>query len=65
MSLVGNKMGCWIDKKRAKRMSLLKIPNIIQRLARINRVPTTNPRGKWSTKSLEAAMDAIEKGTTS
>jgi len=46
-------------------MSLFKISNIIQRLARTNRVHATNPRGKWLSESLEATMDAIEKGITS
>jgi hypothetical protein len=36
-----------------------------QRPVRTNRVPTINPRGKWSNESLEIAMDAIEHGITS
>jgi hypothetical protein len=36
-----------------------------QRPTRTNRVPTINPRGKWSNESLEIAMDAIECGITS
>ncbi len=52
-------MGCWIDKKRTKRMSFLKISNTIQRLTRTNKVPITNPRSKWLSDSLKATMDAI------
>jgi hypothetical protein len=37
----------------------------MQRLAKTNRVPTTNPRGKWSSESLKATMDVVEKGKTS
>jgi hypothetical protein len=37
----------------------------MQRLTRTNRVLATNPRGKWSSESLEAAMDVVEKGITS
>jgi hypothetical protein len=37
------------------------ISNIIQRSARTNRMPTTNPRGKWSSELLEATMDVAEK----
>jgi hypothetical protein len=36
----------------------------MQRLAKTNRVFTTNPRGKWSSESLEATMDVVEKGIT-
>jgi hypothetical protein len=36
-----------------------------QRPTRTNRVPTINPRNKWSNESLEIAMDAIEHGITS
>jgi hypothetical protein len=38
------------------------ISNTIQMLARTNRVPATNPRGKWSSESLKVAMDAVERG---
>jgi hypothetical protein len=36
-----------------------------QKPIRTNRVHTINPRGKWSNKSLEIAMDAVERGITS
>jgi hypothetical protein len=61
MSLVGNKMGCWTNKKRKKIMSLVKISNIIQRSARTSRLPTINPRSKWLSESLETTMDAVER----
>ncbi len=38
------------------------ISNTMQRLARTNRVPVTNLRGKCSSESLEVAMDAVERG---
>ncbi len=38
------------------------ISNTMQRLARINKVHATNLRSKWSSESLEVAMDAIERG---
>jgi hypothetical protein len=41
------------------------ISNTIQRSTRINRVPITNPRGKWFSESLKVAMDAIEIDITS
>jgi hypothetical protein len=41
------------------------ISNTIQRLTRINKVPITNPRGKWSSESLKIAMDAIGIGIIS
>jgi hypothetical protein len=37
----------------------------MQRLAKTNRVPTTNPRGEWSSESLKATVDVVEKGITS
>jgi hypothetical protein len=41
------------------------ISNTIQRSTRINRVPITNPRGKWLSESLKISMDAIGIGITS
>ncbi len=41
------------------------ISNTIQRSTKINRVPITNPRGKWSSESLKIAMDAIGIDITS
>jgi hypothetical protein len=46
-------------------MSFLRISNIIQRSTRTNRVPATNPKGKWLSESLEATMDTIERSITS
>jgi len=37
------------------------ISNIIQRSTRINKMPTTNPRDKWSSELSEATMDVVEK----
>jgi hypothetical protein len=37
----------------------------MQRLARTNRVFITNLRGKWSSESLEAIMDVVERGINS
>jgi hypothetical protein len=33
--------------------------------SRINRVATSNNKGKWTNQALEEAMDSIEKGTCS
>ncbi len=41
------------------------ISNIIQRLTKIIKVLTTDPRGKWISESLKIAMDAVEKGIIS
>jgi hypothetical protein len=35
-----------------------------QRPTRTNRVPTINPRGKWSNESLETTMNVIQRGIT-
>ncbi len=40
------------------------ISNTIQRSSRTNRVLATNPRGKWTSESLEVAMDVVERGIT-
>ncbi len=37
------------------------ISNTMQRLARTNKVHATNLRGKWSSESLEAVMDVVER----
>jgi len=37
----------------------------MQRLARTNRVPITNPRDKWSNESLETIVDVVERGINS
>ncbi len=41
------------------------ISNTIQTLVRTNKVPAKNARSKWSSESLEATMDAIERNITS
>jgi hypothetical protein len=48
-------MGCWTNKENVP------ISNTIQRLARTNKVPNINPKGKWLRESLEVAMDAVER----
>jgi len=41
------------------------ISNTIQRSPIINRVFTKNRKGKWSSESLKAVMDVVERGITS
>jgi hypothetical protein len=66
MSLVGKQSGV-LNRQEADKENVPPyiISNTIQRSAIINRVPITNPRGKWSNESLKIAMDAIGIGITS
>jgi hypothetical protein len=41
------------------------IKHNIKSQTRTNKVLTKNPRGKWSSESLETTMDAIERNITS
>jgi hypothetical protein len=56
-----------LDKQKTNKANVppQTISNILQRSAKTNRVPTKNPRGKWSSESLEATVDAVETNITS
>ncbi len=52
-----------LDKQKANKVNVppQTISNTMQRLARTNRVPAKNLRGKWSSESLEITMDVVER----
>jgi hypothetical protein len=53
------------QKTNKENVPLQIISNTIQRLAKTNRGHVINLKGKWSSESLEVAMDVVERGITS
>jgi hypothetical protein len=56
-----------LDKQKMNKVNAppQTISNTIQRSTRTNRVHVKNPKGKQSSKSLEIAMDVVERSITS